>query len=76
MLGQEVFEKKVKSNIEETNLTLTKIYQRPPLASEEIIEEFNGYRDIVVNHIKDTSLLIENAIKFSTASIPIFVLVS
>ena len=63
LLDQEVFEKKVKSNIEETNLTLTKIYERPPLVAEEIIEEFNGYRDIVVNHIKDTSLLIENAIK-------------
>ena len=63
MLDQEVFEKKVKSNIEETNLTLTKIYERPPLVAEEVIEEFNGYRDIVANHIKDTSLLIENAIK-------------
>ena len=63
LLDQEVFEKKVKSNIKETNLTLTKIYERPPLVAEEIIEEFNGYRDIVVNHIKDTSLLIENAIK-------------
>ena len=63
LLDQKVFEKKVKSNIEETNLTLTKIYERPPLVAEEIIEEFNGYRDIVVNHIKDTSLLIENAIK-------------
>jgi adenylosuccinate synthase len=63
LLDQEVFEKKVKSNIEETNLTLTKIYERPPLVAEEIIEEFNGYKDIVNNHIKDTSLLIENAIK-------------
>ena len=63
LLDQEVFEKKVKSNIEETNLTLTKIYERPPLVAEEIIEEFNGYRDIVANHTKDTSLLIENAIK-------------
>jgi len=63
LLDQDVFEKKVKSNIEETNLTLTKIYERPPLVAKEIIEEFNGYRDIVANHIKDTSLLIENAIK-------------
>ena len=63
LLDQEVFEKKVKSNIEETNLTLTKIYERPPLVAEEIIEEFNSYKDIVINHIKDTSLLIENAIK-------------
>ena len=63
LLDKEVFENKVKSNIEETNLTLIKIYKRPPLVAEEIIKEFNGYRDIVANHVKDTSLLIENAIK-------------
>ena len=63
LLDQEVFEKKVKSNIEETNLTLTKIYERQPLVAEEIIEEFNGYRDIVAKYTEDTSLLIENAIK-------------
>ena len=55
LLDQEVFEKKVKSNIEETNLTLTKIYERPPLVAEEIIEEFNGYRDIVNNYIEAVS---------------------
>ena len=63
LLDKEVFEKKVKSNIEETNLNLTKIYDRPPLVAKEIIDEFIGYKDIVANHIKDTSLLIENAIK-------------
>ena len=63
LLDQEVFEKKVKSNIEETNLMLTKIYKQSPLLADEIIEEFNGYKNIVANHIKDTSLLIENAVK-------------
>ena len=63
LLNQDVFEKKVKANVEETNLTLTKIYNQPPLVTEEIINEFNDYKDIVSNHVVDTSLLIDNAIK-------------
>ena len=63
LLNQAVFEKKVKANVEETNLTLTKIYNQPPLVAEEIINEFNDYKDIVSNHVVDTSLLIDNAIK-------------
>jgi adenylosuccinate synthase len=63
LLNQDLFEKKVKANVEETNLTLTKIYNQPPLVAEEIINEFNDYKDIVSNHVVDTSLLIENAIK-------------
>ena len=63
LLNQDVFEKKVKANVEETNLTLTKIYNQPPLVAEEIINEFSDYKDIVSNHVVDTSLLIDNAIK-------------
>ena len=63
LLNQDLFEKKVKANVEETNLTLTKIYNQPPLVAEEIINEFNDYKDIVSNHVEDTSLLIDNAIK-------------
>ena len=63
LLNKDLFEKKVKANVEETNLTLTKIYNQPPLVAEEIINEFNDYKDIVSNHVVDTSLLIDNAIK-------------
>ena len=62
-LNQDLFEKKVKANVEETNLTLTKIYNQPPLVAEEIINEFKSYIDMVTNHIADTSLLIDKAIK-------------
>merc|ERR1711965_789218 len=43
LLNQDFFEKKVKANVEETNLTLTKIYNQPPLVAEEIINEFKSY---------------------------------
>ena len=63
LLNQDLFEKKVKANIKETNLTLTKIYNKRPLVAEEIINEFKSYTDMVTNHITDTSLLIDKAIK-------------
>ena len=63
LLDKNIFAQKVKNNIEETNLTLTKIYNQAPLVADEIIKEFNDYIEMVSNHVADTSLLIANAIK-------------
>jgi adenylosuccinate synthase len=63
LLDKNIFDQKVKNNIDETNLTLTKIYNQAPLVAEEIIEEFNDYVEMVSSHVADTSLLIANAIK-------------
>ena len=43
LLDKNIFVEKVKNNIEETNLTLTKIYNQAPLVADKIIEEFNNY---------------------------------
>ena len=63
LLDKNNFSEKVKRNIQEVNLTLTKIYNQPPLVADEIVDEFDTYFDIVSDHIADTSLLIANAIK-------------
>jgi len=63
LLNKNNFSEKVKRNIKEVNLTLTKIYNQPPLVADEIVDEFDTYFDIVSDHIADTSLLIANAIK-------------
>jgi len=63
LLDKNIFVEKVKNNIEETNLTLTKIYNQAPLVADKIIEEFNDYIEMVSSHVADTSLLIANAIK-------------
>ena len=63
LLDDEVFTEKVKINIEEKNQLLTKIYGRDALDPYEIINEFKAYKEIINNHIKDTSLMISNAIK-------------
>ena len=63
LLDDKIFEEKVKINTEEKNKLLTKIYDREPLDADEIINEFKSYKDIVTNHVKDTSLMISKAIK-------------
>ncbi|MBC8480584.1 MAG: adenylosuccinate synthase [Actinobacteria bacterium] len=63
LLDDKIFEEKVRINTEEKNKLLTKIYNREPLDADEIINEFKSYKDIVTNHVKDTSLMISKAIK-------------
>ena len=63
LLDDEVFAEKVKTNVEEKNKLLTKIYGRNPMDPNEIINEFKTYKEIINNHVKDTSLMISNAIK-------------
>ena len=63
LLDETNFEIKVRKNIEDVNLTLTKIYDHPPLVVDDILDEFSTYKDIVTNHVADASLLITNAIK-------------
>ena len=63
LLDDEVFVEKVKINVEEKNQLLTKIYGRDALDPYEVINEFKAYKEIINNHIKDTSLMISNAIK-------------
>jgi len=63
LLDDEVFAEKVKTNVEEKNQLLTKIYGRNPMDPNEIINEFKNYKEIINNHVKDTSLIFSNAIK-------------
>ena len=63
LLDETNFEIKVRKNIEDINLTLTKIYDHSPLVVDDILDEFSTYKDIVTNHVADASLLIANAIK-------------
>ena len=44
LLDDEIFEKKVKQNVEDKNQLLTKIYNKDPLSPEEIIKEFKSYK--------------------------------
>ena len=63
LLDETNFEIKVRKNIEDVNLTLTRIYDHSPLVVDDILDEFSTYKDMVTNHVADASLLIANAIK-------------
>ena len=63
LLNDSVFAEKLNSNLDEKNKLLTKIYNHDPLSPDEIIEEFSEYKEMVQQHISDTSLLVSNAIK-------------
>ena len=63
LLDKTNLEIKIRKNVDDVNLTLTKIYNQPPLIADEIIDEFSAYKDIVTSHVADTSLLIANAMK-------------
>ena len=63
LLDDSVFAEKLNSNLDEKNKLLTKIYNHEPLSADEIIEEFSEYKEMVQQHISDTSLLVSNAIK-------------
>ena len=63
LLDDSVFAEKLNSNLNEKNRLLTKIYNHDPLSADEIIKEFTEYKEMVQQHISDTSLLVSNAIK-------------
>jgi len=63
LLDDSVFAEKLNSNLDEKNKLLTKIYNHEPLSADEIIKEYSGYKEMVQQHISDTSLLVSNAIK-------------
>ena len=63
LLDDSVFAEKLNSNLNEKNKLLTKIYNHDPLSADEIIEEFTEYKEMVQQHISDTSLLVSKAIK-------------
>ena len=63
LLDDYMFAEKLNANLNEKNNLLTKIYNHDPLSADEIIKEFTEYKEMVQQHISDTSLLVSNAIK-------------
>ena len=52
LLDDDVFAQKVKTNVEEKNQLLTKIYGREPLDHDEIINEFKAYKAVSYTHLR------------------------
>lgn len=62
-LNKEIFETKLKRQMEEKNRIFKDLYKVQPLNFEEIFQNYLSYRDQLKGFICDTSLILQEAIK-------------
>jgi len=63
LLDEEVFQEKLKRNVEEKNFYLTRLFQEDPVDSDVIYDEYRAYADRLRGYVADTSLIINQEIK-------------
>jgi adenylosuccinate synthase len=63
LLDREGFEKKLRTNLEEKNTIIERIYSQSPLAVEEIVEEYLRFDIAIDKYIKDISVYMNDAIE-------------
>jgi adenylosuccinate synthase len=63
LFDPKIFAEKVEAALEEKNRILPRVYNTLPMESEEIIEEYLGFADLLEPHVTDTSLLLWEAIR-------------
>jgi len=63
LLDRDAFSSQLSSILEFKNAMLTKIYGHPPLLLEEILEQYSHYEDKLHPFVRDTSPIIEQAIR-------------
>ncbi|MDA8229515.1 MAG: adenylosuccinate synthase [Desulfitobacterium hafniense] len=63
LLDKDVFEAKLRRNLQEKNTLLTKIYGVQPLEFEEIYTEYLGYAERIKHLVTDSSLAIDSSIR-------------
>ncbi len=63
LLDMKIFAQKLEVALKEKNAILTKIYNRLPLDSKKIIDEYEGYAARLAPYITDTSLVVWKALR-------------
>ena len=63
LINPDVLKRKLKRNLEEINLIFTKIYKRDSIDFSSVYKSYINYGKILSPYIKDTSLLLNNALK-------------
>ncbi len=63
LLYPEVLKEKLRRNLKEINLILTKIHSLPPLEFKPLFEKYKEYGRILAPYLKDTSLILNRAIE-------------
>jgi adenylosuccinate synthase len=55
LLDEDVFRKKLESNLKQKNLYLTRVLEAEPFELSEILDEYTGYRKHLERYVADTS---------------------
>lgn len=62
LLDREVFEERLRINLEDKNRQFTKLYDASPMNFEEILEEYYEYGQQIKQYVCDTSVLLNDAL--------------
>lgn len=62
LLRQDVFEAKLKENVDRVNQIIKGVYGGQPVNFVDIFETYNGYADKIRHMVKDTSVYVDEAI--------------
>ena len=62
LLDREVFEERLRLNLEDKNRQFTKLYDASPMNFEEILEEYYEYGQQIKQYVCDTSILLNDAL--------------
>ena len=62
LLDREVFEERLRLNLEDKNRQFTKLYDASPMNFEEIFEEYYAYGQQIKQYVCDTSVLLNEAL--------------
>ena len=62
LLDREVFEERLRLNLEDKNRQFTKLYDASPMSFEEIFEEYYEYGQQIKQYVCDTSVLLNDAL--------------
>ena len=62
LLDREVFEERLRINLEDKNRQFTKLYDANPMSFEEIFEEYYEYGQQIKQYVCDTSVLLNDAL--------------
>ncbi|WP_314062981.1 adenylosuccinate synthase [uncultured Vagococcus sp.] len=62
LLDKEIFEERLRINLEEKNRVFTKMYDAEPLNFDDIFEEYYEYGQLIKNYVTDTSVILNDAL--------------
>ena len=63
LLDEEVFREKLKTNLEEKNAILSRIYNADGFSFDHIFKEYSDYAERIRKYVRDTTLMLNEAIK-------------